>query len=287
MSSPGDIEPISDAAPELAVNLRALARKIVIACVVIEIILVLLDLIFNFGKLTTITPVRRILNITREDCVATWFGSTQLFLVGLTATLIYCWHRGIARSTDRAGWAIFALFFFYMAVDDAVAIHETVGSAFKRQAAQSVAGPAAAPVGEVSQIQIWISKFPTYYWQLVFVPIFGLIGLYMLYFLWRRAAVPRLRAALIAGLSCYVVAVGLDFVEGLEGGYQGIMAALNCTEYQVSHISKVIEEFLEMVGTTLIWYGFIVYLAALMDGLSLRFHDSDKEEESQIPTGSL
>ena len=41
--------------------------------------------------------------------------------------------------------------------------------------------------------------------------------------------------------------------------------------YGVTHTAKLIEEMLEMFGTTLLWIGFLHYLAALLQQRSLRF----------------
>ena len=50
---------------------------IFVACVVSEIALFLLDWHVNYGRLLDYGPIRRLLNTTREDGLASWFGVTH------------------------------------------------------------------------------------------------------------------------------------------------------------------------------------------------------------------
>jgi hypothetical protein len=57
----------------------------------------------------------------------------------------------------------------------------------------------------------------------------------------------------LVGISLYVIAVGLDFVEGLDGELyeeMGIADFFSTHDYRIRHMSKALEEFIEMLGTT-------------------------------------
>ena len=92
---------------------------------------------------------------------------------------------------------------------------------------------------------------------------------------------------MLAALSCLVVAVGLDFVEGLYEDHAwnlhaGLDRWLELDEFAnewfdksgfaaVVHCSKSIEEFLEMLANTLLWVVFLRHLIGLSGELRLRF----------------
>ena len=148
--------------------------------------------------------------------------------------------------------------FTYMAVDDGTQLHERVGT---------VVG------SELSALRV----FPSYTWQLIFVPSFGLLGLFAVGFLWRELTTRTHVGLVFLALSCCVVAVGLDFFDGLHAdhslnlytrlaeGYDldGLtQARFGHTAYDtLQHFSRAVEEFLEMVGMTIFWSVFLVELA--------------------------
>lgn len=93
--------------------------------------------------------------------------------------------------------------------------------------------------------------FPSYTWQMVFGPFFMAIGIFIIWFLWKSLEPRRLWNWFLVGISLYAVAIGLDFVEGLDSyPYEGIAAFFGTEEYRIEHLSKTLEEFLEMLGTT-------------------------------------
>ncbi len=230
---------------------------------VIEVFLVLLDIFVNYGKFTDIGAIRRLSNIAREDGVATWFASTQTFFAGLTALLIYMVSRKAGKPIF--GWLIIALFFMYMAIDDAAQIHERVGTAFEVIAKREGEGLLASI----------LNVSPSYPWQLIFVPVFGSIGLYMTYFLWRELNVSGSRILVIAALACMAVAVGLDFIEGLDKQhpwniYTMLKEFYAVESYTVWHFAKVAEEFLEMLSISLFWLVYAKHLLHLLKQQGVR-----------------
>ena len=250
-----DVPGTTDAGGELTFSPSAsrLVARVLWTCVACEHLLVLLDAFINYGRLVPLSPVRRLFNIAREDSLATWFASVQTLAVGLTAALL----AAAARRTDasrfrRAGWTIVAVFFLFMAADDAAEIHERMGSAFKAAVAPAVEGAAGSSVG-----QALLDAYPSYPWQLVVGPLFAAVGVFMLVFFWKAFPGRRARIMLGSAFALYAFALGLDFVEGIDGVHARLAEAWGCRTYTVRHFSKSAEEFLEMLGTTFFLVSFL------------------------------
>jgi hypothetical protein len=89
---------------------------------------------------------------------------------------------------------------------------------------------------------------------MVFGPFFVSIGIFIIWFLWKELSSKELWDWFLVGISLYAVAVGLDFIEGIDGEpYEemGIAGFFSTHDYRIRHMSKALEEFLEMLGTTI------------------------------------
>ena len=252
---------------ELTLGSRRFVRTLIGLCVGAELAFVFLDYHVNFGRLTDIGMLRRFSNIAREDSLASWFGNTQTLLIAFTLWLIYVGVRQQEVAPwHKRGWLILALFFSFMAVDDGVQLHETVGAVVDH-------------LGDLA--------FPSYAWQFVILPVFVALGLFSLVFLWCVLERQSARLLVLAALCCFGIAVGLDFVEGLDRGHPWNIPTWlseniefgDYTEYRfrenaydtLQHFAKSIEEFLEMLANTILWYVFLGYLPKVMDRLHVRF----------------
>ncbi|MBT8486300.1 MAG: hypothetical protein HKO59_06955 [Phycisphaerales bacterium] len=267
---------------ELTLRPRRVLLGVFLACVGAEIAFFLLDWHVNYGRLFDLGPMRNMLNTTREDGLASWFGVTQTAFVALTLWLVVV----TVRARDRTrwaglGWMVVALIFSYMAFDDGAEFHERLGSTFKlfqQRASEAAAEPTAG-----SRL---LELFPSYPWQVLFLPFFGAAGLFMLAFLWRRLQTRRARGLLLAGIGCFVVAVGIDFVEGLDEDHtlnvNRMIAELPGVEdyayerfdrdgYEaVRHFGKSLEETTEMFGMTLLWVAFLGHWMHIGGNLRVR-----------------
>jgi hypothetical protein len=262
-------EPIPDimAGPEaragvpvrIAADPDRLIRNLLIGCIVFEVFLVLIDAFINYGKLIDIGPIRRLCNIAREDALASWFMVIQTFMAGLTLWAIFLVERArLSTRWTRVGWGILALFFTVMAADDGAEIHERLGSTFKAvvKAAPSAEGPPSLGTR-------LLEFFPSYPWQALLLPFFAGMGLFLLLFLWRKLDPPSSRIVVVAALGLFAAAVGLDFIEGLDESHPwnlhtSIEARFHVRDsYTIRHFAKSLEEFLEMLGITLLWSTFV------------------------------
>jgi hypothetical protein len=213
----------------LEVDAWQLLRRLGFAVLAVEAVLTVIDFLFAYLDLIPSEAVQHLANLAREDGIGTWFSSTQAFCVGLAVLAIGLVEKATARPAWW-GWMLIAAFFTYIAFDDAIEVHERLGSAVRR----------------LTQSEIFL---------------FGGMGLFIVIFLWRRLADPRLRLGIGVALTCFVVAVGFDFVEGVEGAFEGMATAIGVRNYTVSHGFKVTEEVLEMLGTTAFLVTFLWQLA--------------------------
>jgi len=268
---------------ELTLRSTAVVRGVVISCLVAEVAFVVLDYFVNYGGATKLSTLRRLTNIAREDSLASWFGSTQTLLIGLTLWCVYFVVR--QQTTDRArraGWLFLASFFTFMAVDDGAMLHERAGTVFsKMHSSDPSDGTAVSLGGRIENL------FPSYEWQIVALPIFVLAGVFMLFFLWRELEQRRDKLIVVAALACLALAVGLDFVEGLEPEHPWNLYTIisnavdfgDSTEFRfgqspydtLRHFSKSIEEYLEMLANTLLWYVFLRTLTERAAHVRIRF----------------
>jgi hypothetical protein len=191
-------------------------------------------------------------------------------MAGLTLWLIYLFVKRQAKPTWKVmGWLILALLFTYMAIDDGAQIHERVGTAIKRGAGSS------------------LNFFPSYTWHLVFVPVFGALGLFALVFLWQELQQRHARMLVITAICLFVIAVGMDFVEGLDryhpwNIYTWISERNDLESWTarrfgksaydtLRHFSRSIEETIEMLAITILWFLFLRHLAVVAGNLRVRF----------------
>ena len=237
--------------------------KILLACIGIEVGLYVLDIVFHLGGLIDSNHFRKLWKPTLESSFGSFWSIAQTVLSATTLWLIFALarRRGDARRVV-AGWAVLAGFFTFMAADDGAKFHERMGSAI---------GPSLE------------TSFPSYHWQVVFLPLFGAMGLFLLGFVWFQMNDRRSRTLIVVAISMLVGAVAIDFVEGLSQDhpwniYERISAALGIDGWTratfdrtgfktVEHLFKSAEEVLFEAGAnSLMWYLFLRRLLSMVDG---------------------
>ena len=223
---------------------------------IIELSLVYLDLTINWLRWSEYGPIRRLFNTTREDGLASWFAVTQTVFVALTAWVLWAINRKQVLSYPRQiGWFIVALFFTYMAIDDGAVVHERLGSAFK-----------ASEGGQVN--------FMSYPWQLLLAPVFAAMGLFLVVFLRREMPRSSDRVRIMGAITCFAVAMYMDFIEGMDGGYDRLIEIFDWSDETIRHFAKSIEEFIEMLGMTLFLITFLGQIAHRTKEIAIRFKNS-------------
>lgn len=226
------------ASRETCIDTQGAATRLIKTVLVFEVLLLVLDYVFNFFDVVGSLQIRRIFNIAREESLPTWFASLQAVLVALTAAGMV-WIERLKRTSQAVWrWGFVAGFFLYVGIDDASSVHERLGTAF---------------ADAMSESSTLVSQFPTFSWHLFVAPLLGAALFAVAVLLWRLVPRPWARRLVVAGLSCFVVAQGLDFLEGIDDLYDSWAASLDVEDYTVAHSLRAIEEMLEMFGTTAFW----------------------------------
>jgi hypothetical protein len=246
--------------------LGGLALRVLAALVTIEVSLFALDFFISHREVVASRDLQALFDITHEDTIGTWVSTTQYLALAFTAWLLRLRTRNLPDAAGRArGWGVLAVFFAYMSFDDGSRFHERIGSLFGDHAADI---PAKFVAGMAGGLIDW---FPSYNWQLAFFPVFASAGLFLVVFLGRELRSAALHALVLGGLSCWVFAVFLDFLEGASEGMSLLQAVFGGSYRATEHIVRAVEETVELFGATLMLTAFTEHLSRVADGWSVRF----------------
>jgi hypothetical protein len=252
-----------------AVFLGGVALKAFVVFTCVEAALFVLDYLIVYRELVDNRDLQNLLDITHEDTIGTWVSTTQYLVLACVAWLVRLRTRDeAARSWRPTGWGLIAAFFTYMSFDDGSRFHERIGSMFGDYA------PSAPSEALASAARVLLDVFPSYDWQLAFFPLFGAMAVFLLVFLWSELGDQRLYALAIGGLSCWVLAVGLDFLEGAAEGMALLQSISGASYDDIEHVIRAVEESVELFGATLILTAFLAHLTRVADGWTLRFSSS-------------
>lgn len=255
----------------LRVGSRQAVSNLTFGMVWLAAVVVVLDVWFCLANGLGSVPLGEVFDATSEIGLGSWLSVTQAALLALTLGGVAALHRAAgAPRARRWGWAVLACFFAYLAVDDGVRLHERVGAAFGATAAADTG------LGAL---------FPSYNWQLLFGPALAGFGGFTALFLWREVPGARLRTA--GAFALLATAIGLDFVDGLDPEHplnayawlarDGRLDATALVLFDregldaVVHVSRAVEESLEMVAMTLLWTAVLGHALAASPGLRLHW----------------
>lgn len=189
----------------------------------------LLDYVGNRSDWVSSSSLHRLANVGREDSLHNFVSSVQELIVAAVALVLYLHARRTETRWARFEWGVAVAFFTWVGFDDGASIHERVGTA----------------------VEDGVAFFPSYAWQVVFVPIFTVALLITAHVVIRTRRAPWTRILLVAGFACYVLAVALDYLEGRFGAYDQVASTFAVPVETVSHYSRVVEELFEDVGASL------------------------------------
>jgi hypothetical protein len=187
------------------------------------------------------------LDLKREGNVAVWYSSMLLLLgafsaLAISASLPPAIKR---RSRYRWVWTLTALFFFGLSVDEVAQFHEMAGRIFTRR------------VGDVPGLTPGSS--PVFAWIVALAPlILGFIAAMLTAAEWLRLH-HRSRLLALAGVACWIGVIAAEVVE----------AKLRQLSMERS-IQGMIEEGLEVTGSTLFLIAFVEFLRYMQGGALLR-----------------
>lgn len=249
------------------INRDRMLKGIIIALVAMEVALVILDAVVSEYRLTDIGAGRRLFNITREDGVPNFFPSFLLLGVGGVLLLITMVVRGLGSNSKVVlGWGVVTGLFLFLGFDDGTKLHERIGSIFDALVTDDSGEPLAGLFG--SLYSIW----PTYSWQLVLGPVFAIFGVFLLIFLYRELPSLCLKTLILLAIGLFGIAEGLDFIEGMDSGvFETAANVFDSETRRVVHFTKSIEEFLEMLATTVFLFVFLEKLMSLTPSITFSF----------------
>jgi hypothetical protein len=220
---------------------------VVLACFAVELVILLLDVLQNVAQVWYFEHFRKLSNTALEKSFGTWFSVVQNFLVSLVALALSVYYRLMDRKRALfMAWLLVGLFFAYVSLDDHLVLHERISSGLGALIFQKVFG---------RQV-----RFATYKWLYLFGPFFAAFGLFFLIFLFRQLKSGKRKVILISALALWGIAVGLDAWEGAGIPYEGIRQVTGFERFRIRQTIMIIEEMLEMVGSTLFLYLFLSHL---------------------------
>lgn len=212
-------------------------------------VMVVFDYLFAYRDITGAYVFRRVFSMTREETVANWYASILLFLIALTCFALSLFSKG--DKTVSRPWLIFSGFFLYLSADDGARIHERLGSFFRDLAEESQ-----GMFGFFDQVLFFTGS---YAWLVFVLPVFVVMGLYMLRWGHKHITERATREFVMIGIVCLSFAIGLDYFEGLVGNDTINVDAWPIEKNTIEHFQRVLEEFLEMTAFLLVLRGLWVH----------------------------
>ena len=232
-------------------NMARGARSVLLVCLGAEAAILLLDAGQHLAELWYFEHIKDLSNVILENSFGTWFSVVLNAGVGCVALVVAscCGRTGASRLRVLA-WRLIGLFFLYVSLDDHLVLHERL----------------AGGIGRAIRTFHLTDRFQliTYEWIYLFVPLFGLFGLFMLVFLFRELDSLRNRAWLVLALGLWVLAVGLDAWEGAGLPYEGLKAAAGLGKAKARHAVMLAEEMMELLGSTVFLHLFLLRLRSLL-----------------------
>ncbi len=236
--------------------------KLIICALFIQAWLVILHFRLAGHATANVRVIGQAFDLMRESSIPTAFAALQAMIACVIAGII----ARVARkngSTKRRwlGWLGVMAIFLIIAADDAAAIHERVNAIVSLELIERL-------------------QYPSYPWHVIFVPFFVVA---LLVTLWTVRADLTLTLAqkisLVVALLCFALSQSFDFAEGWEMMTRTLGDPIPTQLTQM----MLVEEIMEMIGTTLFIY---VFLTTLLHNLPQLFPSMPRSTKTE-PTKSL
>lgn len=217
----------------------------------VEVTLVALDAWISYGEVFSDRRTREIFSLRAEDSLGTWFSSVQL-LVLAAVLVVALLHERQASRRRPAWWATgwLGALCLYVSIDEVAQIHERLGRA--------------------TRLSGLADSFPSYPWLLVLSPLLLVMAALIVLLVARYLSSPRARILVSLGLVLWILAVGVESIQGLPGAHAWLAEATPLSRPFVDHFSRVIEEFFEMLGCSLLLIGFLTDLLDRVDRMEIK-----------------
>ncbi len=233
-------------------------KNLLTAVISIPVFLFFIDSFIYSYHLDIHRKLAVLFDITLEANIPTWYSSLVAMAVGLAGLLIVEHYHAIKQRSKMAIWLLISLFFVYMSIDDTSQFHERVATVWAIHAKTT---------DNATALSI-INNFESYYWQLLFLPIFATIAFAMLYVIKTEFKVKQAQWYFIAGLSSFVFAVALDYIDGIDSYYDYVIQRTGVNFQSLEHFSRAVEEMTEMIGLGFILTALLLHREHLLSALS-------------------
>jgi len=243
-SDPGDLG--------LSLNRRYASLTLLVLLIAAEITLVVLDAWISYGWVFSDRRTRDLFSLRAENSLGTWFSSVQLLMLAavLGVTMV---HGRQASRRSPAWWATgwLGVICLYVSIDEVAQIHERIGRA--------------------TRLSGLADSFPSYPWLPVLSPLLVVTAVLIVLLVARYLKSFRARLLVSLGLVVWIIAIGVEFVQGLPGAHAWLADAIPLSRRFVDHFSRVIEEFFEMLGCSLLLTGFLTDLLVRVNRVEVKF----------------
>jgi len=224
-------------------------RRVFRGLLAVEILLLLLHGVLVFGFPAASRPLRQFVNVALPDNLPTWFSSVQLAGVGVLCLicggLVKTWLR-------RWGWRILGALFLALSVDEMCEVHEKLGDILAARLREG-----RLPGWMLEASEAWRSE-GGFLWILYLGPFLLLAALVAV--LWLRSALrgtPGAFRMAAGGFGVMILSQGLEVLQGVLEKHAWAATA---------NVSMALEEFLEMLGATLLLAALLAHALRLGPG---------------------
>jgi hypothetical protein len=228
----------------LSISSRKIAFWLLVAVLILNLASFVARVIENLLGYVGTSELVRLINVSEEGNITTWFSALLLLFSAVLFALI-AWARSGRGDSYVRHWNVLAIIFLFMSVDEAARIHELTQGPLR-----SLLHPSG------------IFHYP---WVIVAIPLVLIFVVAYLGFL-RHLPKDTTRLLILAGALYVVGALGMDMIGGLfidqtVGGQK------------VLPLIQTVEEFLENVGIVVLIYALLSYIQAYLqdDPVSLQF----------------
>lgn len=217
------------------------------AVVVLGLVLALITLLHLLSYIPLLTGAREhpvlLLNMDAEESLPALFST---FLLGLSAFLTAAIAWGHKERALRVKWAVLAVCFFMMAMDESIAVHERIG-------------------GVMDRLAPWLGMH-TFAWMLPYAVLVLIFVVIYARFWWNLPSDTRFLVGLGGGI--FVCgALGFEMI----GAYLSKQHMLGLIYF----VEVTLEEMLEFVGGILLVYAFLLHIDRHLPGLVFRISSTE------------
>lgn len=176
------------------------------------------------------SPAKSVWDLNVEKGYATYFSTLQLYFLGLSVFIIADEKRKDQNLIPKLyEWNLVAGLFMYLALDECIGIHDKVN------------------VEAINYLPHWEGADSIFMWLWVFAPMILASIIFLIRFFFRASKNnSKVRLIFLAGLSSWVSAL--------------ILEGIARTSSFPRHLLIAMEEGVEMLGATLLLFGFGIYL---------------------------